>query len=520
MQEEIELKLAIPAGQMSRLRRLGLMRSLTVGRAAKRTMVSTYFDTPEFALKRAGMALRVRDMGDHKLQTLKAPVPGAIKSGLQHMAEYETAVEEGRPDVTKLDDPVLRQWIEDQNLPQQIGPVFTTRIERTLVPLRLVDSDIELAIDEGSIEASGRETPLSEIELELKSGRSTRLYELALMLVQEGLDLRLETKSKAARGYGLYERKDEPPVKAEPLDLPRGVSVKNAFMMMVRNCYEHLRANEPAVLKGEDPEGVHQMRVATRRLRALLSLFKPVLAAGSLGHLKEELRWLQQQLGPARDWDVFLTETLAPMESRLPAEDGLSVLRDKSGGLRAKAYERAREVVTSRRYTGLLLRLQLHLADDGWFKTVEPGEADPLAGSMKDFAAGVLSKRSKRLAKLGNKHAELTELQLHQLRIEGKKLRYAVEFFSTLYPKPDVKLYRKSLVGIQDSLGALNDAVVGHRLLDELEVEMRSDERVAPETACLASGLLLGWHAARITDHLSALPGVWKAHRKLKRFWA
>ena len=198
MNEEIELKLAIPAGQMSRLSRLGLVRSLTVGRASKRTMISTYFDTPEFALKRAGMALRVRDMGDHKLQTLKAPVPGAIKSGLQHMAEYETAVEEGRPDVTKLDDPVLRQWIEDQNLPQQIGPVFTTRIERTLVPLRLVDSDIELAIDEGAIEASGREAPLSEIELELKSGRSTRLYELALMLVQEGLDLRLETKSKAA----------------------------------------------------------------------------------------------------------------------------------------------------------------------------------------------------------------------------------------------------------------------------------------------------------------------------------
>ncbi len=520
MQEEIELKLALPSAQMNRLRRLGLMRTLAVGRASRKDMVSTYFDTPEFALKKAGMALRVRKLGETNLQTLKAPVPGAIESGLQHMAEYEAPVDGSRPDITKLDDPLLRQWIEDQNLPQQIGPVFTTRIERTVLPLRLVDSDIELALDNGAIEASGREVALSEIELELKSGRSTRLYELALMLVQEGLDLRLETQSKAARGYGLYERRDDRPVRARKLELPRGCSVRSAFTLMVQACYRHLRANEAALMKGEDPEGVHQMRVATRRLRAVLSLFKSVLASGPFAHLKDELRWLQQQLGPARDWDVFLEETLAPLEARLPNEEGLTILRDKAAALREAAYDTARAVVTSRRYTALLLRLQLHLADDGWFKTREPGSPDPLSQPMKSLAARLLDKRAKRVGKLGSQHAELTELQLHQLRIEGKKMRYAVEFFASLYPKGAAKPYRKSLVGIQDSLGALNDAVVGHRLLDELEAAMGKDERIAPETACLASGLLLGWHAARITDHLENLDGVWKTHAALDPFWS
>ena len=191
--EEIELKLALPAEQMDRLRRLGLIRSLSVGRASRKTLVSTYFDTPEFALRDAGMALRVRDLGDRKLQTLKAPVQGAIKSGLQHVAEYEAEVAHSRPEIAKLEEPVLRQWIEDQGLPQQIGPVFTTRMERTVLPLRYIDSDIEMALDQGSIEGAGKERRLSEVELELKSGRSTRLYELALMLIQEGFDCRLET---------------------------------------------------------------------------------------------------------------------------------------------------------------------------------------------------------------------------------------------------------------------------------------------------------------------------------------
>jgi inorganic triphosphatase YgiF len=519
MQEEIELKLSLPSAQMDRLRRLGLMRTLSVGRAARKNLVSTYFDTPEFALRQAGMALRVRDLGDRKLQTLKAPIPGQIKTGLQHMAEYETEVEESRPDVGKLDDPLLRQWIEDQGLPQQIGPVFTTRIERTVLPLRLVDSDIELALDKGAIEASGREEALSEIELELKSGRSTRLYELALMLLQEGFDLQLEERSKAARGYALYESGSSKPAKAKEIALPRGCTVKQAFALMVRNCYEQLRANETPVMKGEDPEGVHQMRVATRRLRALLSLFKGILTNSILDHLKEELRWLQQQLGPARDWDVFLSDTLLPLETRLVEEEGLETLRATALQIREDAYSRARQVVTSRRYTSLLLRLQLHLADEGWFKAAGPGVPDPLNAPVRDLAAAVFEKRAKSLKKLGKKHDSLTELQLHQLRIDGKKMRYAVEFFKSLYSKSATKDYRASLVGIQDSLGALNDAVVGHRLLEELEAEMKRDERIAPETITHISGLLLGWHAARITDHLADLGAVWKRHEALKPFW-
>ena len=162
------------------------------------------------------------------------------------------------------------------------------------------------------------------------------------------------------------------------------------------------------------------MRVATRRLRAILSLFKALLNESVLGHLKEELRWLQQQLGPARDWDVFLEETLTPLELRMPREEALAMLREKGEALREVAYDRARAVVSSRRYTALLLRLQLHLADEGWFKKQGARQRDLALVPMKSYAAELLGKRQKQLRKLGKKHDELTELQLHQL--SGKAL--------------------------------------------------------------------------------------------------
>jgi inorganic triphosphatase YgiF len=519
MQEEIELKLAFPSAQVKKLRRMPLLKSLKAGRTVRSQLVSTYFDTPEFALRQAGMALRVRDRGGRKLQTLKAPVPGAEKSGLQHFAEYEAEVDESRPEFDKLEDPRLRRWISKMGPPQKFGPIFTTRVMRTTMPLRLADSDIELAIDEGSIEAQDRKVPLREIELELKSGCPTRLYELALMLVKEDIDFGLERRTKAARGYALYESADDSPVKAAPLDLPAGSSVGGAFGLIAQNCCDQIRANEAAVMLGEDPEGVHQMRVAVRRLRALLSLFKSVLAGDVRDHLKVELRWLQQQLGPPRDWDVFLADTLAPIEARFPDEEAVETMRRTAGELREAAYERASADVASGRYAGILLHLQMHLADGRWFRGAGREGVKFIDRPVKGFASNLMDKHADRLTKLGNKHKTLTESQLHQLRIEGKKMRYAVDFFRSLYPESVSKAYRASLVDIQDNLGAVNDIVVARRLLAQLDKKMRKGERKAPKKISKVLGLLKDEQAARLADNLRGLDTVWREHAKLKPFW-
>jgi len=520
MHEEIELKLSLPSAEVKKLRRLPLLKSLKTGRTARCKFVSTYFDTPEFALRQAGMALRVRDVGGGRnVQTLKAPVPGAVKTGLQHYAEYEADVAETRPEIGKLDDPQLRRWIEQRDLPRQFGPVFTTRIMRTTMPLRLGDSDIELAIDEGSIEASGQKVQLREIELELKSGRPTQLYELALRLMEEDVDFRLERRTKSARGYALHEPPDDAPVKAAPLELPAGCSVRDAFGIIAHNCYDQMRSNEAAVLLGVDAEGVHQMRVAVRRLRALLSLFKSVLASDVLDRLKGELRWLQQQLGPPRDWDVFLADTLAPKAAQLSRKDEFDRVRRTAEALREAAYVRARTDVGSGRYAGLLLRLQLYLADDRWFRDPAPGEGAFLDQPVKDLAASLLKKRAERLDRFGRRHKTLTETQLHEFRIECKKMRYAVDFFRSLYPKSRSRAYRAGLVGIQDSLGTINDSVVARRLLNELTAAMKKGGGKGPGSPLPGSSPLLDWHAQRIAGQLKNLDAIWKRHARHKLFW-
>ena len=519
MYEEIELKLAFPSAQVKKLRRMPLLKSLKSGRTARRKFVSTYFDTPEFALHQAGMSLRVREMGERKLQTLKAPVPGAIASGLQRSAEYEAEVEKSRPEIGKVDDPRLRRWIKKQGLPRALDPVFTTRIKRTTMPLRLGDSDIELAIDEGSIEGSGRKVPIREVELELKSGRPTRLIELALMLVQGDVDFTLERRTKPARGYALYERPDHSPVKAELLELPDGCCVREAFGLIARNCYDQIHANEAAVLLGEDPEGVHQMRVAVRRLRALLSLFQPVLTSKALDHMKAELRWLQKRLGPLRDWDVFLSGTLPALEAKLPDEDALESVRVAAEDLREKAYRRASAAIGSARYAGLLLRLHLYLADDSRLCGRAPEGVKILDQPITGLAAKLLDKRATKLNKLGSKHRTLSERQLHRLRIEAKKLRYAVEFFGSLYPKSASHAYRAGLVEMQDRLGAINDIVVARGLLTELDEAIRKGGRNATRKIPRTSSLLYDDQAARMADNLKGLNVAWIEHAKLKSFW-
>ena len=100
--------------------------------------------------------------------------------------------------------------------------------------------------------------------------------------------------------------------------LSKKMTAREALRVCAGECLAQIRGNEAAVYDGADPEGVHQMRVAVRRLRALVSCFKPLLSAPAREDLSTELRWLQNSLGGARDWDVFVEETLTPLKARVP----------------------------------------------------------------------------------------------------------------------------------------------------------------------------------------------------------
>jgi triphosphatase len=197
-------------------------------------LISTYYDTPDAALKRRGLTLRVRDQGGHFVQTVKE---GDLASGdLLSRGEWEDAVAESRP------DPDAAQ--SGPRLPEgaagDLRPVFVTEVTRTILPIEpVLGTSIEAAVDEGEIRAidTDRAEPISEVELELKGGDAAALYDLAAQLL-EVAPLRIETRSKSERGYRLLEHSDvaPPPVHAETIILDPDMTVEAALQKIGRSC--------------------------------------------------------------------------------------------------------------------------------------------------------------------------------------------------------------------------------------------------------------------------------------------
>src|SRR5688500_18787799 len=270
MAVETELKLLLPpdaaAGILRRPALRGLLPADPGGTEAgdpdaelnatgleRHKLSSTYFDTPDQWLSSHRMALRVRRVGRKRIQTLKAPVAGP--AGLQNFQEIEEEIDSDRPQLAAITDTKLSRWFERENVWRRLRPVFETRFQRAAFLTDHGDSKIEVAVDQGSIVSGGRRLPISEIELELKSGAPGALYELAEYLalqLAEEFPIRLGSETKAARGYALAEGIEPTPHKAQPITLPPDMSTEEAFVAIVNNCLDQLRANEEAVLSTED----------------------------------------------------------------------------------------------------------------------------------------------------------------------------------------------------------------------------------------------------------------------------
>lgn len=498
---EIELKLLIDRTSLPKLRRHPLLKSLCPAKAERAKLYSIYFDTPDHALRRANMALRLRRSGRRWTQTVKGG--GGVQAGLHRRREFEVALPSPAPRLDQITDPDLLQVFTPE-LRRDLQPAFVTDFWRTAWLLEFPGGDrVELALDSGEIKAGESRAAISEVELELKAGSPARLFQSALEL-QRTVPLRIENRSKAERGYDLLRPAGFAVVKAAPASIAREMTAAGALREILGICLAHLQDNANGVLYGEDPESIHQMRVATRRLLSALRLRATAASQEWTAELAEELRWLMSALGPARDWDVFLEDTLPPVLARFPDHPGLLELRRQALNRRAACRQTAREAVGCQRYTRLVLTFGAWLADAWWDETGKGKGA--LAGPVTALARDLLSERQRRLLKRGRGLAKLDGGQRHRLRIAAKKMRYSLEFFAALYPRKAAEDGLKRLTALQDRLGALNDAVVTQALLAEL-------------AANEARGLVGGWVACRAAQELGGLAKAWDGYKGIKAFW-
>ena len=506
MTVEIELKLALPPMQATRLKRHALLAG--AGRPVRRRLVSVYFDTPELDLMRAQAALRVRRVGRGWVQTVK--IGGGSAGGLHQRPEWETPTAGAAPEPERFTAPAVRELLTPARL-ARLRPVFETHFWRDAWTLPVAGGgSIEVALDQGEVSGGGRSQPICEVELELKSGHPSALYDLALALAAD-VDLRPDPVSKAGRGYALFQNLHAEPVKAAPVGLKAGMHVADAFVVVMHSGLEQFTANLAGLIHETDPEYLHQARVAVRRLRSALTVFAPALPDPALAPLREALRWLMGVLGPARDWDVFATETLPPLLAAMPGRPLQSLARDTQ--LRRDVARAAMiAAVSSPRLTHLLLQAGQILLLRPWEQAADRIGSAWQSAPATALAESVLDRRQRQLLRRGRHFARLEPAARHRLRIAAKKQRYAAEFFAELYPPRAARAYINNLAALQDGLGALNDIAVTGRLLDDL----RGGRAASRAWAC---GVVQGWVESRAQARIAELEPAWRRMKKTRPFW-
>jgi inorganic triphosphatase YgiF len=498
MASEVELKFAVPPAMLRALSGAAWLNR--AGPARHDRLVSVYFDTGPRALRSQGLSLRVRHIGDRTVQTVKGP-------GDYRRQEWERDIDGEGPERDMARHTALKPFATKKKW-RKLHPVFETEVGRTSFLVTSAKSRIEVALDRGKVRAGRHSQPISEVELELKKGEVADLSRLAKRIARRD-GVTLELRSKAERGYALADRQTDDHVGASAIALEDDMTAAEGFRAIGFSCLHHLEANRAAVLN-DDPEGIHQMRVGLRRLRAALSLFKPLIEGGELEAIKRDLKWVTGELGPARDFDIFVEQTVMPMEKHPPA--GLAALETDLKARRHKGFVRAKRMVRSQRYRRILLKTGLWLTGGDWATGDDRLRRDLRKRKLKDMARDILTARTAKTARKLKKLDKLTAMQRHKLRIALKKLRYAVGFFESLFPRPG--RFAARLKQLQDALGRLNDIQVHEKFARKTVRGKRQLPRGA-----YALGVVTAKEQAAVKPCLAAAAKAGKRFRAQRPFW-
>lgn len=458
---EIELKLALPASAPAALAKsLAKLPLLARRKASHQHLHNTYYDTPEAALNQRRMALRIRRVGSaHQpqwLQTLK--IGGGNNSALSRRGEWEAPVAGPSLDHAMLQATPWAELDADGALLAALEPAFTTDFERTRWTVRRRDASVvEVALDIGTVTAGDHEAPICELELELLQGDASALFAVAADIAQSVSVLPLVV-SKAERGYALARGTLHQPQRAQPPELSSDTPVNVAAVQVLREMLGQFTANLTVLEHSDDPEVVHQARVAWRRLRSGLKLFKAVPWVAVMPNC-QALHPLLHELGLQRDLDVANLETL-PMLANAYA----------GGSPTRQAHWRAMQDALAHAMDAQRHAVRQTLADPGvgtclltltrWLEDGLPMAEHSAAEKerktrLRPWAQRRIARLRERL-KDALRNAAHPE-SAHRARILAKRLRYGIEVLQPLLPKRRSRHWYQQALRVQSDIGATRD---------------------------------------------------------------
>jgi adenylate cyclase len=467
--------------------------------------INIHYDTRRLALRKEGIVLQLREQQASWAQTVERQA--VSECGLVNRTVWATPYP-NHFDFSGVADARLRDWLERDKIAVNLIPLFETSYSRTSWQLEPAEGvKIGVILDRGWIAANGRRAPLSEISLELVSGTTDDLYTLAGKLA-ERIQLTPLLVSRSERGYGLFLNTRPRAITARSVAINAESRPLEAFRALAMSCLRDMHLNHSGAISSDDPEYVHQMRVAIRRLRAALRIFKPVLPDDFVDRVVPRMRELINTLGRARDLDVLTAEIVAPVVAALPAEPCLA---DISSVLTERLY-RARidavQALSEPGYGQQLLTFGGLLQQAPFMVATTNNETLAKADSVRPFAQQRLQRSLRKTLALAAKARVGNPTSLHQLRLGIKHLRYGVEFFGSLMPEKSARATVKRLATLQDELGQLNDlANAGNTLMTCAAGNPNLRQAVT---------LIADWHGQRHEALLAKIADRLKQFKKLR----
>jgi inorganic triphosphatase YgiF len=466
---EVELKFLFAEKDLAKLK--AFLSAIAGAREVRRQRLRTiYFDTPTQDLWRSGFILRVREAGQKHYQTIKRLAPSSVQ---RDEWEQETAGPE--PDLSHVKASPLAHLAGRPSIRRALRPAFDVDIERTSVCLESAGGLVEASLDQGSISAHGESVPVCELELELKTGELSSLFSLARSFVAQ-LPLHLSLISKAERGHILAQGGWGRAVKGSRPRLETAETCQQAFKEICRTCLHDFHLNIPALRTFDPVEGVHQARVAIRRLRAAITLFTPIVQDGECARFRKELKWLARLLGAARDLDVLQANLVVHL-SQGEAMKGAAAPSVHCEAKRDRAFEGIIDALDSQRGRRLFLDLVEWIEAGQW-----QSASAALAGQpLQEFVRRQLNKRWRKLVRGSAALAKLGPDKRHKIRLEAKRLRYMAEFFvaapSFASDRPGLTALVNQCETMQDALGTIRDEEAMAKFMKSEPVTLSSADR-------------------------------------------
>ena len=468
--------------------------------------VDLYLDTHDRRFHRAGYALRIRraTRGARRPEATLKALDEATSAGSEPRDRREVSeqLEYAEPAALLAAPQAVGERVRAVAGNQPLLPLFEVRTRRRVLALRVDGVQrAEIALDATTIRSADHSAPthIRRVEIELLAE--------AVPIVQpfvEGLQAACGLQPAGLSKYeaGLLSADLRPP-RAETFgqtDIDPDACIGDVALAVLRRNLSTMVAREPSTRLGDDIEALHEMRVATRRLRAALSLFSEVLPAGA-PRFREELGWVAGALGAVRDLDVQL-EQLDGWMSEAPDVDraALASLRSLLVEERREARASMLEALDSRRYEVFVGRF------GRWLRARRRHASGPAGVAARAAAPPLREERYSKLRARGDRIGRDSEpSELHRLRIRGKRFRYALEFLADVYPGHTRALIKRTVV-LQDVLGRHQDADVAITRLRQLAA--KADAGLEPATI-FAMGELAERYRQSVTAVRAEFPGAY-----------